>query len=97
MSAQSLISREVITFTSLAEELTIPAGTNQIWIRKLSSDVSLTVEVNEQTATPEADAELYQMTVDESSLIDIPFYSEMTTLFLTSPENSTCIVEFRSR
>ena len=96
MSEKSIISRETITFTASAVELEIPPGTNKIWILNLSDDALLTVEVNEQTATPEDDAEFYQMT-NAISLLQFPFYAEMTKLYLSSPAASTAQVEFRRR
>ena len=97
MSTTSIISREVVTFGADAEEITIPSGTNQIWFRKLSADAILTVEINEESATPAVDAEFYQLTSEEAVLASLPFYDGMVTLFLTSPAGSTCQVEFRQR
>lgn len=97
MSATSIISREVITFSSSVETLNIPAGTNEIWFRKLSDDAVLTVMVNGESADPAADAELYQVTNEEAVMVRIPFYTEMESLVLTSPAGSSCHVEFRRR
>jgi hypothetical protein len=97
MSAKAIISRHDITFTSSATEVVIPAGTNKIVIHKLSDGAALTVEVNEQTGTPEADAEIYQLTNDDYSAYWLPYYEGMERLFLSSLAGATCELEFRSR
>ncbi|MBI9092803.1 MAG: hypothetical protein JEZ12_26605 [Desulfobacterium sp.] len=97
MSAKSLIDRKPITFTSTPEELVIPVGTNKIRIHKLSDDASITVEINEQTGTPEDDAELYQLDNTVYTAFQFPYYEEMERIFISSPAGSTCEVEFRSR